>query len=60
MLGAWIALLCVVLGGVSLAVGLASNAGGYIVLGVLLFIAAGIGGSKGRFVQNDAEGHGHH
>jgi hypothetical protein len=60
LLGAWIALLCVILGGFALAAGLASHMGGYIVLGVLLFVAAGIGGAKGSFVRHDAEGHGHH
>lgn len=60
MLGPWIALLCIVLGGLSLAVGLASGAAGYIILGVLLLVAAGIGGAKGRLVRHDVEEHGHH
>lgn len=60
MLGPWIALICIILGGVSLAVGLGSNAGGLVVLGVLLFVFAGIYGAKGSFVRHDVEEHGHH
>ena len=60
MLGAWIALLCIVLGGLALAAGLAWHMSGYIILGIVLFVAAGIGGSKGSFVRHDADGHGHH
>lgn len=59
MLGIWIAFVCVILGGLAFAFGLASNAGGYFILGLLFFIGAGIGGSKGRFVHHDGNGLGH-
>jgi hypothetical protein len=60
VLGPWIALICVILGALGFAGGIVNASAPMIVIGILLLIAAGIGGAKGSFVHHHDGGEAHH